>query len=127
DERERRAELGVDVGYEAVPSVIKPGDGEHSEIVVRITTNDADSRMPPADSKKPAVTADEAKLIRRWIDDGAEYDAHWAYTKPARLAVSEVRDAKWAVNAIDNFILARLEAKKLSPPPKADKPTLPRP
>src|SRR5215831_9613507 len=58
DEKERKAELRLDVRDEAVPSVIKPGDGEHSEVVVRITTNDADSRMPPADSKKPAVTAD---------------------------------------------------------------------
>src|SRR5438874_5691698 len=87
DEKERKAELRLDVRDEAVPSVIKPGDGEHSEVVVRITTDDADSRMPPADSKKPAITADEAKLIRRWIDQGAEYDAHWAYVRPDRPAV----------------------------------------
>src|SRR3954447_14030589 len=65
DEKERKAELRLDVRDEAVPSVIKPGDGEHSEVVVRITTNDADSRMPPTDSKKPAITADEARLIRQ--------------------------------------------------------------
>src|SRR5215510_4640319 len=56
DEKERKAELRLDLRDEAVPSVIKPGDGEHSEVVVRITTDDADSKMPPADSKKPAVT-----------------------------------------------------------------------
>jgi hypothetical protein len=74
DEKERKAELRLDVRDEAVPAVIKPGDGEHSEVVVRMTTGDADMRMPPSDSKKPAVTADEAKLIRQWIDQGAEYD-----------------------------------------------------
>src|SRR5437773_930286 len=124
DEKERKAELRLDVRDEAVPSVIKPGDGEHSEVVVRVTTEDADSRMPPADSKKPAITADEAKLIRQWIDQGAEYDAHWAYVKPARSAVPEVNNRKWPVNAIDNFILARLEAKGLSPAMEADKRTL---
>src|SRR3954447_12530938 len=65
DEKERKAELRLDVREEAVPSVIKPGDGEHSEVVVRITSSDAETRMPPADSKKPAITADEAKLIRQ--------------------------------------------------------------
>src|SRR5436309_142176 len=59
DEKERKAELRLDVRDEAVPSVIKPGDGEHSEVVARITSSDADTRMPPADSKKPAVTAEE--------------------------------------------------------------------
>src|SRR4051812_49699359 len=84
DEKERKAELRLDLRDEAVPSVIKPGDGEHSEVVVRITTDDVEMRMPPKDSKKPAVTDDEAKLIRRWIDEGAEYDAHWAYVKPTQ-------------------------------------------
>src|SRR6266699_3998956 len=54
DEKERKAELRLDVRDEAVPAVIKPGDGEHSEVVVRITSTDADTRMPPPDSKKPA-------------------------------------------------------------------------
>jgi hypothetical protein len=124
DEKERKAELRLDVRDEAVPSVIKPGDGEHSEVVVRITTTDADSRMPPADSKKPVITADEARLIRQWIDQGAEYDAHWAYVKPARPAVPEVNDQRWPVNAIDHFILAKLETKGVSPSPGADKRTL---
>ena len=124
DQKERKAEMRLDLRDEAVPSVIKPGDGEHSEVVVRITTDDADSRMPPADSKKPAVTADEAKQIRQWIDQGAEYDAHWAYIKPARPAVPDVSDQKWPVNRIDHFILAKLEAKGVAPSPEADARTL---
>src|SRR5580765_4652521 len=69
DEKERKAELRLDMRDEAVPSVIKPSDSEHSEVVVRITSDDADMRMPPANSKKPAVTEAEVKLIRRWIDE----------------------------------------------------------
>src|SRR5207244_9780587 len=54
----------------------------------------------------------------------AEYDAHWAYVKPARPAVPEVHDKQWPVNAIDDFILAKLEAKGLTPAPEADQRTL---
>jgi Protein of unknown function (DUF1553)/Protein of unknown function (DUF1549)/Planctomycete cytochrome C len=124
DEKERKAELRLDMRDEAVPSVIKPGDGEHSEVVVRITSDDADTRMPPGDSKKPAVTAEEAKLIRHWIDQGAEYDAHWAYVKPSRPTIPSVQRTDWPANPIDAFILARLEAKGLHPSPEADKRTL---
>jgi hypothetical protein len=124
DEKERKAELRLDVRDEAVASVIKPGDGGRSEMVVRITTSDADTRMPPADSKKPAITADEAKLIREWIDQGAEYDAHWAYVKPERPAVPSVSKADWPVNTVDRFVLAKLEAKGVSPSPEADRRTL---
>ena len=46
--------------------------------------DDPDLQMPPAESKKPALTADEIALIRKWIDQGAEYDAHWAYVTPKR-------------------------------------------
>src|SRR5262249_36728480 len=77
-------------------------------------------RMPPSGSKKPAITAEEVKLIRLWIDEGAEYDAHWAYLKPARPAVPTVKTKDWVINPIDNFVLARLEAKGLAPAPEAD-------
>src|SRR3954451_24319477 len=65
DEKERKAELRLDLRDQAVASVIKPGDRGHSEVVARITTADTDARIPPADSKKPAVTAEETKLIRQ--------------------------------------------------------------
>jgi hypothetical protein len=124
DEKERKAELRLDVRDEAVPAVIKPGDSEHSEVVVRMLADDADTRMPPPDSKKPAITADEAKLIRRWIDQGAEYDAHWAYVQPTMPAVPTSSKQAWPANAIDDFIFARLQAKGLAPSAEADKRTL---
>jgi hypothetical protein len=123
DEKERQAELRLDVRDEAVPGVIKPGDAEHSEIIVRVTSTDADLRMPPVDSKKPVLTKDEIDLIRQWIDQGAEYDAHWAYVPPAKPDVPAVA-ANGAASPIDIFILARLEAKGLGFAPEADKRTL---
>jgi hypothetical protein len=80
--------------------------------------------MPPTDSKKPAITAGEAKLIRLWIDQGAEYDAHWAYVKPTPPIVPAVSKSDWPANPIDNFVVARLEAKGLLPSLEADKRTL---
>jgi hypothetical protein len=124
DEKERKGELRLDVRDAAVPGVIKPGDAEHSELVVRITSTDADLRMPPVDSKKPVLTADEIGLIRKWIDEGAEYDAHWAYVPPAKPEVPAVEPADWPINPIDNFILEKLAAKGLAPAPEADKRTL---
>src|SRR5262245_33902293 len=84
DEKERKAEMRLDVRDDAVPAYIKPGDGEHSEVYVRITTDDADLKMPPTASKRPGLTPDEIALICKWIDQGAEYDAHWSYVKPKR-------------------------------------------
>src|SRR5438309_11335902 len=63
DEKERKAELRLDVREEAVVSAIKPGDATHSELVLRVTSDDAETRMPPTGSKKPAVSAEEVKLI----------------------------------------------------------------
>jgi hypothetical protein len=46
---------------------------------------------------------------------------HWAYVKPMRPALPAVKNAVWPVNAIDHFILARLEREALSPSPPADR------
>ncbi len=125
DEKERKAEMRLDVRDDAVPAYIKPGDGEHSEVYVRITTDDADLKMPPTASKRPGLTPDEIALIRKWIDQGAEYDAHWAYVKPKRHDVPELRTPQSALrNPIDPFIAAPLEEQGLSLAPAADRRTL---
>jgi hypothetical protein len=125
DEKERQAELRLDVRDEAVPSVIKPGDGAHSEVFVRITSDDPDLKMPPVKSKRPVLTAEEIALVRRWIDEGAEYDAHWSYVKPTRPPVPASQNPKSKVqNPIDAFIAARLEAKGLSLASEANRRTL---
>jgi Protein of unknown function (DUF1553)/Protein of unknown function (DUF1549)/Planctomycete cytochrome C len=125
DEKERKAELRLDIRDEAVPSVIKPGDSAHSEVVVRVTSDDPEMKMPPVKSRRPVLTADEIALIRKWIDEGAVYDAHWAYVKPTRPAVPEIRNPQSKIqNPIDAFLLARLEEKGLSLAPEADKRTL---
>jgi len=124
DEKERKGELRLDVRDEAVPGVIKPGDAEHSELIVRVMSDDPDLKMPSKDSKKPPLTADEIELIRKWIDQGAEYDAHWSYVKPGQPELPAATQADWPINGIDNFVLDRLAAQGLAPAPEADKRTL---
>jgi len=102
---------------------IVPGDARASELFRRITTDDAEQRMPPVDSGK-SLTPAEIDTLRRWIDAGAEYERHWAFIAPARPQPPAVKQQAWARNAIDRFILARLEREGLSPSPEADRVTL---
>jgi hypothetical protein len=49
---------------------------------------------------------------------------HWSFRLLARPGVPVVKDAAWCRNEIDRFVLAKLEAARLSPSPAADKLTL---
>jgi hypothetical protein len=130
DEESRQTDLRLDRrdglladlgGYKAVV----PGNLEASELIARITAVDAEMRMPPPDAKK-RLTADEIKLLKRWVREGAEWTEHWAFVPPKRPVVPETNDRHWPNGAIDRFILARLERDRLSPSPDADRRTLAR-
>ena len=124
DQNERKADLRLDVREVAVEHALKPGNAKGSELISRVTSTDPDQKMPPAGSKKPSLTEQEIDLIRKWIDQGAAYDKHWAYEKPVRAAVPAVKDAVWPAGDIDRFILAPIEEAGLHPSPEADKRTL---
>ncbi len=102
---------------------IVPGKPEKSELIARITHEDADLRMPPADTNKK-LTAEEVELIRQWIASGAEWEEHWAFVAPQRPEPPSFEDSSWPRNAIDSFILARLKKEGLQPSPEADRITL---
>jgi hypothetical protein len=104
-------------------SVIVPGDLEGSEFVNRITTEDAEVRMPPAASGKE-LKPEEIETLRRWVEQGAEYAPHWAFVAPQRPVVPPVSDEAWAQNPIDAFVLRRLESEGLRPSPRATANTL---
>ena len=80
--------------------------------------------MPPPHAKKPAVTPEQAELLKRWIDEGAKFDQHWAYVKPARPAVPEVKNKAWVRNPIDAFVAQGHERNGFTPAAEADKVTL---
>ncbi|NOY43437.1 MAG: DUF1553 domain-containing protein [Planctomycetes bacterium] len=99
------------------------GKPAESELLRRLTTDDEEELMPPADSGK-SLTPEQVALIRRWIEQGAEWQEHWAFVAPARPELPEVKKKDWVGNPIDAFILARLEKENLQPSTAADKETI---
>lgn len=122
DKAAREAKLRLDVREVALKKdAIVPGDPEESELVYLINTDDEEDLMPPPDSHK-SLTKEEKKILAQWIEEGAVYEAHWAYLKAERPAVPDMG----AKHPIDNFILAGLKSEKLTLSPPADPSTLAR-
>ncbi len=99
--------------------MIVPGKSKSSELIQRITSDDPEQLMPPRKSGK-TLTPQQIARLKNWIDQGASWSNHWAFEPPYRKNPPLVRDQNWAKNPIDAFILARLEAEKLSPSPEAE-------
>ncbi len=76
------------------------GDWENSEAIARIISDDEDLLMPPPESHKTPLTKSELELLKRWIDEGAEYETHWAFT---RLPHTDAAPAPAKTNAQDSF------------------------
>ncbi|MDP3071454.1 MAG: DUF1553 domain-containing protein [Opitutaceae bacterium] len=104
---------------------IVPGHPGKSELIARITTTDDDELMPPRKSGKTLSPA-EIDLLKRWIESGGAYARHWSYEPPKRSAVPAVKNFNWPRGAVDKFVLAGLEAARLSPQPEADRAALAR-
>ncbi len=124
DGNKRQAELRLDDRDAAVKAgAIAPGDLAKSTLIERILSDDADQVMPPPKSNR-RLSAEQKKLLEQWIKDGAAYEPHWAFVAPKRPAEPMVQQTQWVRNAIDRFVLAKLESEKLSPSPEADRATL---
>lgn len=131
DAAKRKADLRLDDPASALSErdgvrALVAGDPDASELWRRITTDDPDDHMPPPDSGKRALSADERAVVRTWIEQGAVYEPHWSFVPPTRPAVPPVRDTAWARNDIDRFVLANLERHAAVPSPAADRATLAR-
>ncbi|MFZ5927682.1 MAG: DUF1553 domain-containing protein [Acidobacteriota bacterium] len=98
--------------------VVAPGRPEKSLLYQRISARDPARRMPPPQAHK-TLKPEEIAVLRRWIEAGAEWKEHWAFRAPVRPAPPEVKRAGWARNAVDRFVLARLEKLGLEPAPEA--------
>src|SRR5262245_27237554 len=116
---------------QSVARVVIAGNSKDSRLVRRISGLNNEARMPKDDE---TLKAEQIELIKRWIDEGADYPAaasfetgvkkHWAFVAPVRPPAPEVKNKAWIRNPIDAFILARLEKENLTPSPEADKITL---
>ena len=129
DAKSREAGMRLDLREEALKKTksdavpIVPGKPDESEIIGRIF--DADEPMPPEKAHKP-LTARQKNLIRRWVEQGAVYEPHWAYAplkKPALPGGTAIENRKSAIesspNPIDAFVTAKLAEKNISPSPEA--------
>lgn len=103
--------------------IVAPGDPAKSRLLARIGAATPASRMPP---RQAGTTLTEAQIstVRKWIEQGAKWERHWAFVPPVRPAMPAVRNEKWARNPIDRLVLARLEREGLKPSPEAGRATL---
>ncbi|MDA8745866.1 PSD1 and planctomycete cytochrome C domain-containing protein [Rubripirellula amarantea] len=97
--------------------VVEPGDPDASIMIERIESDDPDVMMPPPDHGSK-LDASEIALLRRWIEQGAQWRGHWAYETPQDPEVPSNNDAQWAKQSLDHFVLARLEAEQIAPAPQ---------
>jgi hypothetical protein len=128
DDKHREAGLRLDLKQQAFADrdgtfAFKAGDLDQSEAWQRMTTDDPDLKMPPADSNKK-LTSKQIALIKQWIEQGAEWVDHWSFVAPVRSKFPTVSNAKWPRNSIDHFILKRLDDEGLKPSSEAERHTL---
>ena len=124
--RREAALAGGDSGKE-----FEPGKSAESRLIRYVSGLDSDTVMPP-DGEGERLSAEQVGLLRAWIDQGAKWPAeadaiasaastHWAYKKPERPALPQVKNTTWPRNEIDFFVLARLEKEGLAPQSEVDR------
>ncbi|MEW4564475.1 PSD1 and planctomycete cytochrome C domain-containing protein [Bremerella sp. JC770] len=124
DEDTRESGLRLDTREHAIEELdsgstaIVPGDPDHSELLVRVITEDEFLQMPPPETGK-SLSNDEKQILRRWIESGANYSLHWAFQPIERPTPPLPKEDGWGRNEIDAFVQARLHAADLSPSPAA--------
>lgn len=124
DAAAREAELRLDVVEDGVDYfgaylAIEPGDPDASELITRIHHSKSKFVMPPPDFGGVTLSEDEKALLRRWIQEGAKYEPHWAFTPMKPQVVPEVKNSDWPRNPIDAFVLHQLEGQGIKPSPAA--------
>ena len=124
DQGTRMAGLRLDLKDSLLgPGVIVVGKPAESKLYQRIAETNEARRMPPTYSHK-SLTSAQISRVKLWIEQGAPFVEHWAYTAPVKAPLPAVKNTLWARNPIDRFILAKLEPLGLEPAAAADKRTL---
>ena len=128
DANKREASLRLDIAEDAYKALAEnpsahalvPGKPKHSEVFLRVTSQDEALIMPPPASNL-SLTSHEINLIEKWIKQGAKYEPHWAFVAPQTPELPQVKNQEWAKNEIDLFILQKQEQSGMSPSEEADK------
>ena len=120
DPEHRGGELRLDLREEAIaprengPAIV-PGNAEKSALFHRITTNDLDDIMPPPEAHLPNLKPEHIETLKTWINQGAVYQAHWAFVPPKKAAFPIAAEK----NPVDSFVRARLKKEGFTPTPEA--------
>jgi len=124
DKKNQKASLRLDIADSAYAVLhsgkgvaIKPGKLGKSEVYHRMVSTDPDQIMPPPESNL-TLSPLEIAYISKWIEQGAEYKPHWAFTKPEKKQVPDAGEG-WAETEIDHFIAAKLKENNIEPSPQA--------
>ena len=103
------------------PAIVR-GNAAQSELFKRLHHTDPELRMP---FEKAPLAEKEIQLIEKWIDQGAKWEQHWAYSPPdPAIQPPIIKDTAWANNGIDHFIWERLAQDSLRPNDEMDKASL---
>jgi hypothetical protein len=119
DATKRMAGLRLDTFEDATAvrggrAAVAPWKPEASLVFQRISEAAPARRMPPPGSNR-SLTPEQIALVKRWIGEGGKYSKHWAFEPPTRPRQPKVANAAWVRNAIDAFVLARLERERWKP------------
>jgi len=130
DENARKANLRLDVEesiFKKIPEketfAVVAGHPEKSELIARILSGDPELVMPNPESNLN-LTAEEKAILIKWVEQGAEWKTHWAYTSPEKSELPEIESTSWPKNEIDYFVLQRMKPIGLNPSKEASKETL---
>jgi hypothetical protein len=120
DKENQKADLRLDIREAAIEAFAWDTENpSKSEALIRIFSKDKDEVMPPPESHR-SLSDKQKALVKKWIEQGAEYQAHWAFTTPpTEIAIPAISNKAWPKNTIDAFILARLEKEKITPSPES--------
>jgi hypothetical protein len=100
---------------------IVPGKPGASELIARLESDDPEFRMPH--HAAPLAPA-EIELFRAWIDQGANWEEHWAFVPPKPQTPPAVKAESWVRTPVDRFVLAKIESEGFTPAREADKTAL---
>ena len=121
----READLRLDQFDSATASLengdraIVPGKPNNSQLIRRIYSSDPNLRMPPMESKK-ILTSYQKDLLKKWIEQGAEWKPHWAFIYPQPPVLSEKLNEDSPSAVIDHLLEKEQKRMGLIASPQAD-------
>ncbi len=130
DEKHRKGKLRLDISYGNEGAFrthkdsvsIKPKEPNNSEVYKRIISTDPDEVMPPPDSTKKPLNDKEKALVKKWIEEGANWQEHWSFHPIKKIEIPEAKEYKsWVKNEIDSFVAEEFVKNSLKPSAEAPK------